>query len=110
MARGKGLSPEDVRLWAAYGLTLTKLMPGRTRLPPPPEPAVLAPEPAPKPVPAQKPRLAQAPGYLGVNATPAGLDKSTWAKFRAGKMRVEAKLDLHGHTATRAHRGGAELC
>jgi DNA-nicking Smr family endonuclease len=39
-----------------------------------------------------------------VNAAPGGLDKSTWQQFRTGKIRAEARLDLHGHTATRAHQ------
>ena len=33
----KGLSEADRKLWAAYSQTLTRLMPGRTRLPVPPE-------------------------------------------------------------------------
>ena len=100
----KGLSSEDMELWAAYSRTLSRLMPGKSKLPAPPEPP--APAAAP-PVPeAEPPRvtLAAPPAWLGVNTTPAGLDKSTWSKFRGQKIRAEAKLDLHGHTAARAHR------
>jgi hypothetical protein len=93
-----------MELWAAYSRTLNRLMPGKSRLPAPPEPpapvvAPPVPEAAPPPV-----KPAALPAWLGVNSTPAGLDKSTWSKFRAQKMRAEAKLDLHGHTAAKAHR------
>lgn len=103
MARRKGLSEEDLRLWAAYSRTLTRLMPGRTRLALPPE--VLPPKPSEPAAPAvaAKPSLARAPAELGLNAAPAGLDKSSWKNFYAGKTRVEARLDLHGHTASKAH-------
>ncbi len=102
MARFKALSPEDVQVWAAYSRTLSRLMPGRSRLPLPPEPEAPKPEAATPPAP-PPPKLAQAPAYVGIGAAPAGLDKSTWKKFREGKIRAEARLDLHGHTAARAH-------
>jgi DNA-nicking Smr family endonuclease len=103
MARRKGLTEEDLQLWAAYSLTLTRLMPGRTRLALPQEVPPPAPPPAPAPPVAAKPSLARPPAELGLNAAPAGLDKSSWKNFYAGKTRVEARLDLHGHTASRAH-------
>jgi DNA-nicking Smr family endonuclease len=107
----KGLSPEDMELWAAYSRTLIRLMPGKSRplpAPAPPAPAV-APAPAPEPAPAAaKVKTTAKPAWLGVNATPPGLDKSTWAKFsgqkNGQKIRAEAKLDLHGLTAAKAHR------
>jgi len=103
MARRQGLSEDDLRLWAAYGRTLSRLMPGRTRLVVPvEEPVPKPPAPAPPPV-VQKPKLARVPAALGLNATPAGLDKSAWKNFRTGKTRVEARLDLHFHTAAKAH-------
>ena len=105
MARRKGLSAEDMELWAAYSRTMSRLMPGRTRLvvtvEAPPQPApVPVPQPAPAPL-RRKP--AAVPVSLDVNAPPIGLDKSTWAKFRLQKIRAEARLDLHGHTARQAH-------
>ena len=36
--------------------------------------------------------------------TPSGLDKATWKKFVTGKIRATGRLDLHGHTAARAHQ------
>jgi DNA-nicking Smr family endonuclease len=103
MARQKGLTEDDLRLWAAYGRTLTRLMPGRTRLAvPQDEPAPAPPPPAAPPVTA-KPSLAVPAAALALNAAPAGLDKSSWKNFYAGKTKIEARLDLHGHTAARAH-------
>lgn len=103
MARRKGFSEDDLKLWAAYSRTLTRLMPGRTRLPLPPEEISAPPPPEAPPVVVAKPSLAMPPRELALNATPAGLDKATWKNFYAGKMRAEARLDLHGHTASRAH-------
>lgn len=104
MRRRRGLTPEDMELWAAYSRTLTRLMPGKSKLPTPPEPPA-APVPAPV-VEATPPPVKRGatPAALGVNAAPAGVDKSTWGKFRTQKIRAEAKLDLHGHTAAKAHR------
>ena len=104
----KGLSPEDIELWAAYSRTLTSLMPGRAKPPelaapqPAPPAAVMAPAPPETSPPRAKP--GKPTTWLGVNATPSGLDKATWSRFSAQKMRAEARLDLHGHTAARAHQ------
>lgn len=105
MARRKGLSAEDVELWAAYSQTLNRLMPGRVRLAVTTEDLALA-EPAALPSftpPPSKRKLPSPSATLGVNAPPVGLDKSTWSKFRLQKIRAEARLDLHGHTARQAH-------
>ncbi len=101
MAKLKTLSPADLQLWAAYSQTVA-LLPGRSRLVLPPEvlPPAAAPPAAPAPRNSSAPTTARA---LGIGAPPAGLDKSTWRKFAAGKMRAAARLDLHGHTAARAH-------
>lgn len=40
---------------------------------------------------------------LAVGAAPGGLDASTWARFRSGKMSAVQRLDLHGRTAQAAH-------
>lgn len=102
MARCKGLSEDDLRIWAAYGRTLSRLLPGRARLALPPEEPPPTPPPAAPPPVMAKPSLAR-PTELGLNAAPAGLDKTSWKNFYAGKTRVEARLDLHGHTAAKAH-------
>jgi DNA-nicking Smr family endonuclease len=103
MARVKGLSAADLKLWAAYAQTLSRLMPGRTRLPVEPEPAPAAAPAAPEPAPA-KPKPFSGMPPVSLDMTPAGLDKATWKRFASGKIRAEQRLDLHGHTAARAHR------
>lgn len=103
----KGLTAEDIELWAAYSQSLNRLMPGKTKLIVPeaqPSPAVLSNSIAPPAAPAAAASPRAKPLWLDVNATPSGLDKSTWSKFRAQKIRAEARLDLHGHTAAKAHR------
>ena len=92
----KPLSTEDIRLWAEYGQSLTRLLPGRAIAPLPiAQPLTVAAAPAPKTPPKTQP--------VTTAANPAGLDKSTWKKFSSGQMRTAQKLDLHGHTAARAH-------
>jgi len=63
----------------------------------------MAPAPPPQavklpPIPARAHRLAA----LTVGDHPAGVDKSTWARFRSGKLPPSRTLDLHGRTAQRA--------
>jgi DNA-nicking Smr family endonuclease len=40
---------------------------------------------------------------LEVGTTPSGIDRATWSRFRTGKLLPARTLDLHGHTAARAH-------
>jgi DNA-nicking Smr family endonuclease len=101
MAKVKGLSKEDVKLWAAYSQTL-KLLPGKTRLPVIPEPAAEPQAPVAETPPAKiktRPHAKQ----VEVGSPPPGLDKSSWRKFRNGESRAARVLDLHGMTAARAH-------
>ncbi|WP_298216570.1 Smr/MutS family protein [Acidocella sp.] len=102
MTRKTGLSEEELELWAAYGRTLHRVFPGKAP-PPPPPPASLSAPPAPLTRESKVAPMATPAGWLGVNFAPPGLDKSTWAKFRTQRMRAEARLDLHGHTAAQAH-------
>jgi DNA-nicking Smr family endonuclease len=102
MGRARGLSAADLALWAAYSQTMSRLLPGRARLPLPVEPPAPAP-PAPPPTPAARPQPAAPPMPVRLDMVPAGIDKSTWKKFASGKIRAEERLDLHGHTAARAH-------
>jgi hypothetical protein len=64
-----------------------------------PDPVPLPPRPA--PTPASPPRRALAVP-LDIGAAPAGLDGSTWNRFRAGRLAPVRTLDLHGRTAQRA--------
>jgi DNA-nicking Smr family endonuclease len=101
-SRAKPLSAADLQLWAAYSQTLSRLMPGKTRLPVAAETPPPAAPPAPEHVP-PKPRAFAVAAPVSLDLTPAGLDKSTWKRFRSGKIRAGQRLDLHGHTAVRAH-------
>ncbi len=102
MARRSGLSSEDLQIWASYGRSLTRLMPGRVLPPAPPTPPTATAAAATLALPA-KPGLAIKPAPLALGASPAGLDKASWKSFSTGKTRAQARLDLHGHTAARAH-------
>lgn len=53
---------------------------------------------APAPLPSAPPPIALAHG------TTAGMDRRTAQRLRRGKLDVEARLDLHGHTQAAAHR------
>jgi DNA-nicking Smr family endonuclease len=101
MARVKALSAADLKLWAAYSQTLSRLMPGKTKLPVEPEPLVAVAE-IPNAI-AAKPKMPAVSRPVSIDMTPAGLDKATWKKFSSGKIRAQQRLDLHGHTAARAH-------
>jgi DNA-nicking Smr family endonuclease len=103
--RRRGLNEADQALWAHYTRQVTPLA-GKdspSAPPPPPDP------PAPPLRSVVKPRTA-ATGpvrrntpVLAVGDQPSGLDKSTWGRFRSGKLSVARTLDLHGMTAQRAH-------
>ncbi len=80
-------------------------MPGRAvpdlpRPPTPAEPVPASPAPA---APPQPRRVLPARDAIAVGAQPGGLDKSTWAKFRTGRLPSMRTLDLHGRTAQHAY-------
>jgi DNA-nicking Smr family endonuclease len=66
-----------------------------------------APTAAPNAPPPGKPSAGRP--LLAPGAAPAGLDKASWRNFAAGKMRATRRLDLHGHTAARAHHAVIQL-
>ena len=46
------------------------------------------------------------PGILApieIGTSPGGVDRSTWTRFRGGKLAPQRTLDLHGRTVQRAH-------
>jgi DNA-nicking Smr family endonuclease len=105
MARGPRLTEADRAAWAGYAQHIAKL-PGRAGpigATPPPEPTA---PPAPRPTPkrrAEPPRrTGPAASPLSIGGPPAGVDKSTWQRFRTGKLAAPRKLDLHGMTAHHA--------
>ncbi len=40
---------------------------------------------------------------VSIGVHPAGVDSSTWQRFRTGKLAAARQLDLHGHTAQHAY-------
>jgi DNA-nicking Smr family endonuclease len=82
MAKARGLSKADLQLWAAFSQNIM-LLPGKTRLPTETEPAKTPPPAAPLQPPSRRTRET--------------------GSLTAGKIRTLRTLDLHGHTAARAH-------
>ena len=40
---------------------------------------------------------------IEIGTSPGGVDRSTWMRFRGGKLVAQRTLDLHGRTVQRAH-------
>ncbi len=100
--RPRPLSDPDRAAWADYARQVRPLA-GR-------EPPAAPPTPRPPPQPAQaavpSPRAAAPrPGaaLLTTGTAPPGLDKSTWQRFRGGKLGPVRRLDLHGKTVQAAY-------
>ena len=96
------LSAHDHAAWADY-VRHVKAFAGRAApiAPPAPPPDTQKIHPSP-PVAriVAKPALRPAPLVTGLH--PSGLDKSTWNRFRTGKLPAARTLDLHGKTAQAA--------
>lgn len=98
----KPLKADDLHVWALYSQTVRPL-PGRFVLAPPPTPPPNPPASAAPVVAPASPKRRAVNTHVTIDTAPAGLDRSSWLKFKSGKMRAEQKLDLHGMTAARAH-------
>ncbi|MFW8593810.1 Smr/MutS family protein [Cribrihabitans neustonicus] len=113
MTRRK-LTEEEIGLWKKVVEHTEKLHPGACSTPP------ARPKPKPKPVKHPEPRLA--PFELGSRAKPApaphdlkpsiarvlgnaplNMDEKAFRRMKRGKLRPEAKLDLHGMRIDSAH-------
>jgi DNA-nicking Smr family endonuclease len=120
MARRRGSSAEDAEIWARVAATVAPLHPQRpapvpdARPAPDPAPAVSAPERAPRaPLPrfrvgeAAQTRIASpeagASPAQRLAAGPLNMDPKTHRRMTRGKLRPEARLDLHGMTLAVAH-------
>ena len=121
--RRRPLSDYDRQVWAVYAQQLRPL-PGVIVPPAPVVAPVVAPgaapvvsrgaAPGPAVIAASVPAALHAPrgrvhpplrGRLGavqVGTHPPGVDRSTWDRFRTGKLPASRTLDLHGRTAARA--------
>lgn len=116
------LSPEDRDLWERVKGSATPLHPSQPFPAPPPRPAAsphaasLAPRlpPAAPPPPLAPFRVGQAadhrrsddllPGLAeSLGRLPVRMDAAAFGKLRRGKLRPEARIDLHGMTAAEAH-------
>ena len=117
MTRRRRLSAEDRELWRRYTRTADALDDARR------DAAAAAPSPQSVPEPARRPaeRVAIAPFALGakarargsthavappiaeqVAAQPLRMDARTHKRMKAGRLRPEGKLDLHGMTLAQA--------
>lgn len=113
--RRRGASPEDVELWARVAATVAPMHPKRRAPSPPEAEAPLAPPVAAVPRPSLPAfRLGEEamprPAPLPLPTTPAQrlqgaelrMDSKTHKRMTRGKLRPEARLDLHGMTLSQA--------
>ncbi|MEM1076616.1 MAG: Smr/MutS family protein [Pseudomonadota bacterium] len=111
----RGLSPEDVDLWKKVADQTEPLHRRETF-----DPAAFAPKPLPKPMarpipllldgksppkpPPRKTTVDLAPTLPDrIAKAPVQMDRKTFAKMARGKLKPEARIDLHGMTLDRAH-------
>ena len=97
------LSEQDRHAWAHYVQHVVPL----AGVAPLPLPEVIAgPTSVAGAVVVARPALPAGPRPLApleVGAAPGGVDRSTWNRFRTGKLAPTRTLDLHGRTVQRAH-------
>jgi DNA-nicking Smr family endonuclease len=103
MRRKRGLSEEERKLWESVARQVKPLR-AKARLPRPPaveaEPTGIAPAVSlrpPSPVKISPPPKPQAPPL-------APIGRRERAQLSRGKKEIDARIDLHGMTQTRAHR------
>lgn len=101
MRARRGLTEADRHAWRSYVQHVARL-PTAAAMPAPVESGPVIP-PAAVPAPAAVLRTRPPATPIEVGVSPGGIDRSTWSKFRAGKLPVARTLDLHGHTLSRAH-------
>lgn len=104
---------KDRHLWQSL-TEQVKPLAGRSSLaarPSSPSPYSLEVAPRPYAPPPPKPRANPLPSLAHSKHSPAtaGIDANTEKRFRAGKMPIDARLDLHGMTKDAAHRATASL-
>ncbi|MDT7952912.1 MAG: Smr/MutS family protein [Acetobacteraceae bacterium] len=100
--RRRGLTDHDRRAWADYVQRVAPLSGVSVPDPPPPQDVATAQPLKPAAPPAiGAPRRSLAP--LEIGASPGGVDRNTWMRFRGGKLPPQRTLDLHGRTVQHAH-------
>ncbi|MCB1489908.1 MAG: Smr/MutS family protein [Bauldia sp.] len=106
----QGLSEEDERLWAAVKNSAKPLRPASRRSAVPKDDAKPDSLPAKAESPPRKPREPRpasrppASEPRPVQQRPTELDRRTIARLTRGRIRVDARIDLHGLTQSAAHR------
>jgi len=118
MSRRRTLRPDEHEVWAQVARTARPLHPARASMQPQPDPLPHLPAPtAPVPTPTPLPDLrfgARAAGSLithdvlpalteRLSAQPLRMDAATHKAMRAGRLKPEARIDLHGLTLSEAH-------
>ncbi|QDP23032.1 Smr/MutS family protein [Bradyrhizobium cosmicum] len=105
--RRRALSEEERELWDTVARQVKPLRkhraakaPTAVRAEPSPVPAVMRPAPPPRPIVAAPALRAAKPAMPPL----APLGKRERTKLSRGRSEIEARLDLHGMTQTRAHR------
>jgi DNA-nicking Smr family endonuclease len=101
MPSHRPLSEHDRAVWQDY-VRQVRALKGRAPTPPAARPAPPQPAAAPQAQAPPPPRAAMPAPPLVTGLAPAGLDKSSWGRFRTGKLPAARTLDLHGKTAQAA--------
>ncbi len=119
MTRKRKLRPEEAELWGQVARSATPLDKARgfdSTRPAPKKPEPGRQEPGPERAPAlapfqigQKAKSAP-PGHAlapsisaSLAAEPVAMDKKSFTRLKRGKLKPEARIDLHGMTLDRAH-------
>jgi DNA-nicking Smr family endonuclease len=99
MTRRKGLTREDLALWAMVARTV-KPLPGRAPVQPPPAETAAQATTATTARPAAAPKLARA---IPKPAPLQPLEEQLLRRLSRGKVEIEARIDLHGLRQDEAH-------
>ncbi|MDO5621013.1 MAG: Smr/MutS family protein [Paracoccus sp. (in: a-proteobacteria)] len=114
MSRRRGLTDEDRALWSQVARSAVPLHPARPALPKvPPKPAPLPRRDPPQSQALPQFRIGQGAGpahghdlapeiAAGLAAQPLRMDHKTHRRMNQGKLRPEARIDLHGMTLAMA--------
>lgn len=114
--RARGLRPEERRLWESYSEGMRPRLPGRDdtseKNPPAsaqdPGPTARPPEPAPLPA-FRVGEAARGKGSVAVTSAapawerPVRMDGKAHGKMKKGRLRPDARIDLHGMNVEEAH-------
>lgn len=114
MTRKRRLRPEEVELWGQVAKTAIPMHARKSAATPRPTPKVTEVDPPTRPGIAQfsigeksqtaAPRHVLAPSISDQVANePVAMDKKAFTRLKRGKLKPEARIDLHGMTLERAH-------